>query len=148
MATDLIQNNFTAGEISPKMYGRSDINRYNNGLRQLENMLPEIQGGAKSTSGWRFVEEVKDSTKEVRLIRFEFSQTESMIIEIGDLYMRFYDQDGTQVQDGGSPFEIVTIFTEAQLFEIEFTASADTIFFFHENIFPQRLQRIDRDRPS
>ena len=33
----LIQTNFTAGEVSPRMLGRVDIARYQNGAEVIEN---------------------------------------------------------------------------------------------------------------
>ncbi len=43
----LQQTNFTAGEISPRLVGRTDIDRYANAARSLVNAYPVIHGGAK-----------------------------------------------------------------------------------------------------
>lgn len=139
------QTNFTAGELSPRMLGRFDLDKYGNGAKELENVVPVIQGGVRSTEGTEFIAEVKDSTKKTRLTRFVFSKTEALMLEFGHQYIRFFDQDGSAIMDGGSPYEIATPFTESQLFEIEFTSKADTIFMLHEAVFPQRLQRIADD---
>ncbi len=39
-------NNFAAGEWSPKMRGRSEVQQYNQACEELYNFLPQIQGGA------------------------------------------------------------------------------------------------------
>ena len=51
------------------------------------------QGGATRRYGTRFVCEVKDSTK-VTLIPFEFNIEQAYILEFGNLYIRFYKDNG------------------------------------------------------
>ena len=41
----LMQTNFTAGEVSPRLLGRVDIARYANGAKIIENALPVVHGG-------------------------------------------------------------------------------------------------------
>ncbi len=93
------QTNFTAGEFSPKLKGRFDISRYVNAAAKLENFLIQNAGGATRTPGTKFVGEVKDSSLETRLIEFVFSTTQTYIIEMGNLYMRFYSNNGRIVED-------------------------------------------------
>lgn len=85
-----IQNNFSAGEMSPLFFGRTDADRYKSSLATCKNYLPTIQGGLIRRPGTMFVSEVKDSTKKTRLIHFEFSTTQAYILEFGDQYIRFY----------------------------------------------------------
>jgi len=89
-----IQTSFNAGELSPRMEGRVDVDKYGAGVSKLENFLPLVQGGALKRSGTRFVKAVKDSTALTRLIPFEFSTTQAYILEFGNLYMRVYRNDG------------------------------------------------------
>ena len=88
------QTNFTAGELTPKLAGQTDFKKYANGVETLENMTVFPQGGATRRSGTRFVCEVKDSSKIVRLIPFEFNITQSYILEFGNLYIRFFKDNG------------------------------------------------------
>ena len=90
-----IQTNFTAGELSPKLFGRPDISRYANATETLENFLVFPHGGASRRSGTRFVKEVKDSSAATVLIPFEFSITQAYVIEFGNLYCRFYKDQGS-----------------------------------------------------
>lgn len=92
-----IKTNFTAGEISPRLMGRIDVNRYFNGARILENFIVMPHGGCIARPGTRFVCEVKDNTKAVKLIPFEFSEDESYVLEFGDSYIRFFSNDGQVV---------------------------------------------------
>jgi hypothetical protein len=133
--------NFTSGEISPKLEGRFDLAKYFNGARLLLNTKIHPQGGATRRPGTYFEGEVKTSSKATRLIPFEFSTTQAYIIEVGDLYFRFFYQGGGQVINGGSPYEIVTPYLEAELFELKFVQSADTMFIVHPNHAPRALTR-------
>ena len=75
-----IQNNFTGGEFSPLVHARSDVDRYKTGARKVENFIPSIQGSLLRRPATQFVAEVKDSSKKVRLIKFQFSTTQSYIL--------------------------------------------------------------------
>jgi hypothetical protein len=86
--------NFNAGELSPKIDVRSDLARYFNGCRKLENMVPMPGGGVTRRPGIYFVAEGKHADKKVRLITFDFSTIQNYILEMGDKYIRFYKDNG------------------------------------------------------
>lgn len=139
----LIQTNFTAGEISPRMLGRVDIARYQNGAEVMENCWPLVHGGAKRRDGTLFCAETKTSAKRSRLIPYVFNKSQAYIVELGDLYARFYYPNGQQIESApGVPLEVASPYTEAQLFDIEYVQGADTMFLFHERVPVQRLRRI------
>lgn len=92
--TASIQTNFTAGEVSNKMYARPDLEKYKNGAETIENALIFPHGSAHRRSGSRFIKEVKTSADATRLFPFEFSITQAYVIEAGDLYFRFYKDQG------------------------------------------------------
>lgn len=137
----IVQTNFTAGEVSPRMLGRVDVERYKNGAAVIQNGLPLIHGGVKNTPMLRFNAEAKYGNRKCRLIRFEFSKTEANMLEFGHEYIRFFNQDRTQVMSGPTPYEIASPYQESELFEIEYIGGADTVFLFHENHPVQRLRR-------
>ena len=91
----VISTNFTAGELSEDLFGRVDISKYNNGAATLENFIVQPHGGITRRSGTRFVKEVKTSSAKTRLIPFEFSTTQAYVIEFGNLYVRFYKDQGS-----------------------------------------------------
>jgi hypothetical protein len=76
----------------------------------------------------------------VRLVRFEFSVTQAYILEFGNLYIRFYKDNG-QIMSGGSPVEVTTTFTTAELDSLYFAQSADTLYIAHSNHAPSKLTR-------
>jgi hypothetical protein len=135
-----IQTNFTSGELSPRLKGRVDVNRYNNGVAELKNFVVFPQGGASRRTGTKFIKEVKDSTKATRLIPFEFSTIQAYILEFGNNYIRIFKDEGI-LTSGGSPVEVVTTYTEAQLFDIYFTQSADILYIVHPSHPPRKLSR-------
>ena len=207
------QTNFTAGELTPKLAGQTDFKKYNNGVETLENMTVFPQGGTTRRSGTRFVCEVKDSSKAVRLIPFEFNITQSYILEFGNLYIRFYKDNGqitesdktitgitaanpavvtsnshgysngdhiwissvvgmtelngrrftvankttntfelsgvnssgyTAYSSGGianKVYEITTPYTDSQIFDLQFTQSADIMYLVHPSHEPEKLSR-------
>ena len=94
---------FSAGEISPEMFGRIDDAKYQQGAATMLNFIAKPQGPAQNRPGFAFVKEVKDSTKSTRLLSFTFNTVQTMIIEMGHQYFRFHTQGSTlQYTDGAA----------------------------------------------
>ena len=136
----LIQTNFTAGELSTRLAGQVNLDKYKNGAETIENYTVFKQGGVTRVPGTRFVKEVKDSTVKTILEPFEFNVTQAYIIEFGDQYMRFY-KDGGNIESGGSPVEVATPYLEADLLELQFDQSADVLYIAHQGYKQRRLTR-------
>jgi len=132
--------NFTGGELSPRLDGRNDLQKYPTGCKTLENMIVFPHGSAARRSGTQFVAEVKDSSKETRLIPFEFSTTQTYMLEFGDQYIRFYKDNG-QILSGGSAYEISSPYLESELFDIKYAQSADVMYICHPNHPVKKLAR-------
>ncbi|MCP4328431.1 MAG: hypothetical protein GY791_08345 [Alphaproteobacteria bacterium] len=141
-----IQTNFTAGEWSPQLDGRVDLSKYFNACGELRNFVSTVQGPAKRRPGTRHVAKAKDSLRRTALIPFEFSVTQAYVIEVGDQYFRFYRDNG-RIESGGNPVEIVTPYTESNLFDaagrlrLKFAQSADVLFLVHPSHGPRKLSR-------
>lgn len=90
-----LQRSFGGGEIAPEMYGRIDDAKYQGGLALCRNFITKPQGPAANRAGTLFVREVKTSAKRTRLIGFTYSTTQTMVIEMGDGYLRFHTQGAT-----------------------------------------------------
>lgn len=134
--------NFTAGEVSPKCYGRVDLARYQNGAKAMPNCIVNIHGGAERRPGSIFVQGTKDHLQKSRLIPYIFSTTQAYMLEFGNQYMRVYLQSGGLVLVGGLPYEIPTPYTPDMLDALDYTQGADTMFLFHKSVPIQTLQRI------
>jgi hypothetical protein len=92
-------SSFTAGEISPRLEGRTNIEKYREGLSDLTNMVVMPHGGVTRRPGTEYLGEVKDSSVKTRLIPFQFKTTDTYILEFGDQTMRVFRND-LQVLDG------------------------------------------------
>ena len=119
--------NFTGGELSPRLDGRNDLAKYASGCKTLQNMIVYPHGSAARRSGTSFVAEVENSAEKTRLIPFEFSTTQTYILEFGNEYIRFY-------KDGGAILEAnktITGITQANPGVVSITAhgfsNGDTI---------------------
>lgn len=140
-AVSFIQTNFSAGELSPKVLGRVDYSKYNNGCEKLQRFLPMPHGGITKTPGTEFMGEVKDSTKNVRLIPFIFSSIQAYQLEFGDLYVRIFVSAGQVEGSPGVPYEVVTPYLHTEVNDLQFAQSADILFITHPNHQPRRLSR-------
>jgi len=138
----VLMNNFTRGDISPLVENRTDLSFYYNAASVLENFIILPYGGITKAPGTRFVAEVKDSTKKVRLIPFQFNTEQAYILEFGDGYIRFY-MNGGQIENGGSPYEISSPYEESDLFNIQYAQSADVMYLVHKDYAPRKLSRTD-----
>ena len=83
-------NNLNAGELTPLLDAREDLAKYQNGCSIMENMIPIPQGGAQKRPGTKFIAEVKTSSLATRILPFEFSTSQSYVIEAGNQYFRFF----------------------------------------------------------
>lgn len=136
-----IQTSFNAGELSPQLKGRIDIEKYKNGCEVMENMIPQIHGPARKRPGTRFVNEVKDSTAVTKLVPFQFNEDQAYILEFGNQYIRFYKNGGV-ILDGGVPYEISTPYLTTDLSLIQFAQSADVMYIANKNHAPHKLGRL------
>ncbi len=85
-------SNFSSGEISPKIEGRTDLAQYFNGVQELKNWLCVPQGGVKTRGGFHFVHETKMG--ESRLIPFSFSELQNYMLLFGEEYIWFFMNSG------------------------------------------------------
>jgi hypothetical protein len=51
----LSQTNFSAGELDPRMLGRSDLRSFENGAAKLRNVVVETTGGVRRRPGMAYV---------------------------------------------------------------------------------------------
>ena len=98
---------FTAGELSPRMEGRTDYAKYFNGMTRCENFVVMPHGPVTRRPGTYHVAEVKTSSLKTRLVPFEFSTTQTYILEFGNLYIRFFKDNG-QITEGDKTITGIT----------------------------------------
>jgi hypothetical protein len=68
---------FNAGELSPRLDGRTDLEKYSKGCRALRNFLPLVQGGVTKRLGSLFVLEAPNCR---RLVPFVFNASDATVL--------------------------------------------------------------------
>lgn len=137
---DLAQNSMVAGELSPRLEGRFDIKQHGQGMKQAQNGIVLPHGGFMRRSGTRFVKEVKDSTKLGRLHPFQVTVDQAYIMELGNLYSRFYANEG-RLEVASVPVEVVTPWADTELADLQFDQEADVMYIVHPTKQVQKLSR-------
>lgn len=133
---------FTGGEWSNRLFGRIDIQKYNTACEILKNMVVYPHGGATRRMGLEYIGDAK--TTNIRLVPFEYNREQAYVLEFGENYIRFF-RDGAQIAPLGVPLEIATTYTAAQVQQISYTQSADTLYIVHPNHPPKKLERTGPD---
>lgn len=131
-----ILTNFNAGEWSPRLYGRVDLQRYPSAAREMRNMLPLVEGAVTKRPGTRWVAQALGAT---RLLGFEFSTEQSYVLEFSDSAMRIYRAKSRVESPPGSPVQLATPWNNP--FEVSFVQSADTLYAFHQSFAPRKITR-------
>lgn len=106
---DHVQTSFIAGEITPRVRGRLDFENFFKGADELLNFIVLPHGSISRRPGTRFVAEVKNSSLFTRLLPFTFSSDQAYIIEAGNLYFRFFADEGQLVDDASGAQTIIGI---------------------------------------
>ena len=129
MADRIIQTSLAAGEFSELARDRSDLDAYAQGADILQNVVALVEGAARRRMGTRFVAEAKASG-EAMFFDFSKSNEDTVLIEAGDNYLRYFDGDTMAPQmNGGAPLETATPWTAAQAARRYWAQSADVMFF-------------------
>lgn len=126
------QSAFSAGEFSPEVSCRDDVDRYNFGAKEITNFIPSPFGGVKRRPGMRFVNEAGNMSQKVRLVPFVYNESVSFMLEFGHQYVRVYRKDGL-IYNENNPVQVATPYQGGDLFGLKFTQSADTLFICHKN---------------
>ena len=144
MPNGMPQPSFTAGEISPSLYGRVDFDLYYKGLRTCKNFIISKYGGADNRPGTEFAGAAVDSRYPARGISFKFNNDQNYSIVLGHYTMQVI-YDGAYLPDANSPPGIMTVATpwdSADLFLLKFTQSADVLTICHPAYPTQQIERL------
>lgn len=136
-----VQNNFTAGEISPRLLGREDVQRYSAAVSRMENYRTMPHGGATRRPGSVFVAETYDSSVKARLIEFEQSVDQAYVLELSELLGFIYKDNGQVLSAPFTPASFATPFVAADLYELQYAQTADVMYIAHKNYRPRKLTR-------
>ncbi len=140
MRQDIGLTSFSAGELSPRLAGRTDIEKYFEGCADLVNFVVLPQGGVTRRPGTLYVATTQNPAYRGRIEPFVFSETQAYVLEFGELTLRIYADDGL-IESGGVPVVVTTPYHATDLPEIEYVQSADTLFICHPSYPVQALTR-------
>lgn len=120
---------FNAGELSRKLDGRSDLELYKAGCRDLSNFIVLPQGGVERRAGTEFVSLTgTDGSTPARLLQFDFSSDIRFAIELGIGYAKVHYTDNNGVDQVVPVTETDPIeYTEDELRTVQFTRKYDTL---------------------
>ncbi|MCE9939788.1 hypothetical protein [Serratia liquefaciens] len=149
MTTSLIQPSFAGGEVSPSLYGRVDLEKYQTSLRRCRNFIVRQYGGVENRPGTRYVAPAKYPDRKCRLIPFQFNTEQTYVLEVGDHYFRVF-MDGDQVvyssgASAGEPVDVATPWASGDIDLLKYTQSADVMTVCHPNYPPMEIQRYAHD---
>lgn len=143
----LRQESFAGGEFSPALWSKTRFQKYGAGARSLLNFVVGPDGSAYNRSGTRMVGQTKADAVG-RLFPFVFSDDDTLLLEFGNLYVRFYRYDPLtgltgQVESApGVPLELVTPYAIADVPRLRYAQVGDEIRLRHASYAPRVLRRL------
>lgn len=111
-----IQNSFSSGELSPSVFGRTDLAKWHSGASTMRNFFVNYRGGAASRAGTSYVGMTKQGAPNAggtatnnppRDITFQFNIDQGYALEFGDKYMRV-KSDGAYVTEASQNITGIT----------------------------------------
>lgn len=112
-ADQKMQFSFNSGELSPKLGGRVDLNKYFTGLETMENTIALQSGAAMRRPGFEYIATARYTETTAQLIPFQYNTEQNYILEFGDKYMRVF-ADGGQVWTPDSETSLLLHFDGVQ----------------------------------
>lgn len=128
----IMKNNFSAGELAPTLYTRTDIQQYANGAKTLTNVIPLVEGGVRKRPGTFFIKEQPNST---RIIPF--------IVNSNNAYMLILKPFSIDVFDPRLKTLVTTLatpYTAEQIPDVQFVQYRFDLFLTHNSVPVQRLR--------
>jgi len=126
-----LQTSFNSGTLDPRLAARTDLKHFYQGASEAENVQSLPQGGMKRRPGMKFVADI-DATS--RLAAFAFNVEQTYLLVFTNNNIAVYKDDVFQAN-------VTTTYTTSELFELQWTQSADTMIIVHEDHAPAKLVR-------
>ena len=126
-----LQTSFNSGVLDPRLAARTDLKHFYQGAAEAENVQTLPQGGMKRRPGFRYVDTIN---AEARLAPFAFNVEQTYLMVFTNNNIAIYKDDVKQA-------DVVTTYTTSELFNLQWTQSADTMIIVHEDHPPTKLVR-------
>lgn len=135
---------FSGGVVTPEFWGQIADPKFQTGLAVCRNFRVLPHGPIENRPGTQFVRKAKlgDTGASVRLLPFEFSSDQTLVLEFGAGYIRFHTMGATVESTPGTPYEVTTTYAQDDLAGIHFVQSADVLTVVHPNHPVRELRRL------
>lgn len=146
MGMEIAQVSFNAGEISPALYARTNLEKFSSAAKILLNFYVKKEGGLDKRPGSWYVGTVQNNGYPSRLRRFQFSQEQGYALEFGNKVLRIISEGGfVAAKDSDTPYELETPYDIDSVWQMKFEQSADVVYITHPNHTPRMLKRFDHN---
>ena len=115
MAIRDLQRAFSAGELTPELFGRVDLSKRQEGLALCRNFITLPHGPAINRSGTEYVAVVKNPLVATRVIPFSYTNTQTFAIELGAGYFRWKSNAASLLYAAPSAWSSVTGYTQGNM---------------------------------
>ncbi len=149
----LVKTNFTQGEVSEKLLGRSDLAAFANGARKMSNVHVYPTGGVTRRAGLQFMDDLSMDDGAGgridfgggRIVSFEFNTEFQYILVFVNqkilIYRPLEEYQDDDIMNGIEPEVLNGFWSQEQIKEITWTQSADELLICHPDVPPKRLVR-------
>ncbi|MCE3246799.1 MAG: hypothetical protein K0R41_624, partial [Geminicoccaceae bacterium] len=127
----LTQTDFSAGELDPRMLGRTELRSYLSGAAKLRNVVVETTGGVRRRPGLAYV---ANAAGRGRLVAMETGPDQAYLLAFSDFQVKVF-------RNGVLRAAVATPWNEAQVAQIAWAQRKQSLLLTHPDVRPQRLTR-------
>jgi hypothetical protein len=127
----VLQTNFSAGELDPRMLGRTDLRSFENGAAKLRNVVVETTGGVRRRPGMAYV---APAAGRGRLVDLEIGPAFAYLLAFSEFQVDIY-------RAGVLRATVATPWNEAQIAQIAWAQLGESLLITHADLPPQQLKR-------
>ena len=129
------QPDFTAGELSPKVFARDDYTGYYKGAKSLENLVVIPQGGVMRRFGTEYLAELSATNP-------DYVQMNTLTYNDSAEYVLVWEAASVKIYlEGTLNATVVTPYAAEDIAEISFCQAANKIIVSNQNFNPRELAR-------
>lgn len=135
----IVKRIFNSGEVSPKVYGRTDLPRYEGAVKTMQDFVPLPQGGIVRRPGTEFIYPANNTY--CRLVPFIFGTTQAYILEVSPNQITRVFANGGVVTLNNNTYEFVTPYVNSHIPGLAWAQSYDTLYVCHHELGQRKFVR-------
>ncbi len=138
----IIWKNFSAGEISPQLSERTDIDLYYRAGKKIENFVPLKFGGIKRRDGLKFMGVINESIYDpgVKFIQFKYSESVSYILEFTHNYFRIITPTGYLLDSYNSVLKVYSGILVDYINDFSYAQYENKLYICHSRFAPRIIE--------